>query len=82
MLVEIEKLVYGGTGFARVDGKATFVRGGVPGDLLEVSVVSDKRTFAEAKIERIVRPSPERTLPKCPVFGTCGGCPDYRFVRK
>ena len=74
MLVEIEKLVYGGTGFARVDGKATFVRGGVPGDLLEVSVVSDKRTFAEAKIERIVRPSPERTLPKCPVFGTCGAC--------
>lgn len=74
MLVEIEKLVYGGMGLARVDGKATFVRGGVPGDLLEVTVVSDKRTFAEAKIEKIIRPSPERTEAKCPVFGTCGAC--------
>ncbi len=74
MLVEIEKLIYGGLGFARVDGKATFVRGGIPGDLLEVTVVKDKRTFAEARIVRIIRPSPERTVPKCPVFGTCGGC--------
>lgn len=74
MLVEIEKLIYGGLGFARLDGKATFVRGGVPGDLLEVTVVKDKRTFAEARIERIIRPSPQRTAPKCPVFGICGGC--------
>ncbi len=74
MLVEIEKLIYGGMGFARVDGKAIFVRGGVPGDLLEVTVVKDKRTFAEARIERIIRPSSDRTAPKCPVFGACGGC--------
>jgi 23S rRNA (uracil1939-C5)-methyltransferase len=72
--VEIEKLVYGGMGFARVDGKATFVRGGVPGDLLEVTVVTDRRTLAEAKIERIIRPSPERAAPKCPIFETCGAC--------
>lgn len=74
MLVEIEKLIYGGMGFARVDGKATFVSGGVTGDLLEVTVVKDKRAFAEATIERIIRPSPERTVPTCPVFGKCGGC--------
>ncbi len=74
MLVEIEKLIYGGMGFTRVDGKATFVPGGVPGDLLEVSVVRDKRTFAEAKIERILRPSPERVASQCAVFGACGGC--------
>jgi 23S rRNA (uracil1939-C5)-methyltransferase len=74
LLVEIEKLIYGGMGFARVDGKALFVRGGVPGDLLEATVVRDKRTFAEAKIERIIRASPERTAPKCPFFGICGAC--------
>jgi 23S rRNA (uracil1939-C5)-methyltransferase len=74
LLVEIEKLIYGGMGFARVDGKATFVSGGVPGDLLEVTVVRDKRTFAEARIERIIRPSSDRTAHKCPVFGECGGC--------
>jgi 23S rRNA (uracil1939-C5)-methyltransferase len=74
LLVEIEKLIYGGLGFARVDGKATFVRGGIPGDLLDVTVVKDKRTFAEARIERIIRPSSDRTVPKCFVFGTCGGC--------
>ncbi len=74
MLVEIEKLIYGGMGFARVDGKATFVRGGVPGDILEVTLFKDKGTFAEAKIERIVKASPERTEPRCTVFGKCGGC--------
>jgi 23S rRNA (uracil1939-C5)-methyltransferase len=79
LLVKIEKLIYGGMGFGRVDGKAIFVSGGVPDDLLEVTVVSDKRTFAEAKIERIIKPSPERTGPKCTVFGKCGGCQWQHF---
>lgn len=74
LLVRIEKLVYGGMGLGRVDGKATFVEGGVPGDFLEVTAFRDRKTFAETRIETIITASPERTSPRCNVFGKCGGC--------
>jgi len=72
--IKIEKLVYGGSGIGRSQGKAIFVDGGVPGDLLDVEIINDKRDYAESKIDKIIKPSPERTEPLCPVFGICGGC--------
>ncbi len=74
MQVEIEKLTFGGAGIARAQGKAIFVRGGLPGEVLKIKLTKEKGSYAEAKIEEILRPSPERTEPLCPVFGECGGC--------
>jgi 23S rRNA (uracil1939-C5)-methyltransferase len=74
MQVRIEKLTFGGAGIGRVGGKAIFVRGGIPGEVLEVKITKEKGRYAEAGIEEILRPSSERTLPPCPVFGRCGGC--------
>jgi 23S rRNA (uracil1939-C5)-methyltransferase len=74
MQVEIEKLTFGGAGIARAQGKAIFVRGGLPGEVLKIKITKEKGSYAEAEIEEILRPSPERTEPLCPVFGECGGC--------
>ncbi len=74
MQVRIEKLTFGGAGIGRVGGKAIFIRGGIPGEVLEVKITKEKGRYAEAGIEEILRPSSERTLPPCPVFGRCGGC--------
>jgi 23S rRNA (uracil1939-C5)-methyltransferase len=74
MQVQIEKLTFGGAGIGRVGGKAIFIRGGIPGEVLEVKITKEKGRYAEAGIEEILRPSSERTLPPCPVFGRCGGC--------
>ena len=77
--VEIESLSFGGRGVARQDGKVLFVKGGIPKDVLDIKIVKDRGSYAEAVIEEIVVPSEERVMPPCPVFGMCGGCQHQDF---
>jgi 23S rRNA (uracil1939-C5)-methyltransferase len=72
--VTIEKLVYGGAGFAHHEGKVVFVPFSVPGDRLAVRKVEEKRSFIRAEIDRILKPGKGRVRPVCPYFGRCGGC--------
>lgn len=72
--IVIEKLVYGGSGFARHNGKVVFVPFSVPGDRLQVHSVEEKKTYARAAIDQILEPGNGRTDPQCPHFGRCGGC--------
>jgi len=77
--VEIEKLVSGGRGIARVDGLAVFVDRVVPGDEVRVKVVRRKKNYAEARIVDLLRPSAFRVKAPCSYSGTCGGCP-WQFI--
>ncbi|MCX7909293.1 MAG: 23S rRNA (uracil(1939)-C(5))-methyltransferase RlmD [Ignavibacteria bacterium] len=70
----VDTLAYEGKGVARAEGKVVFVRNGVPGDLLEVEIIKNKKNFAEGKILKILEPSPYRIDPICEHFGECGGC--------
>jgi 23S rRNA (uracil1939-C5)-methyltransferase len=45
-----------------------------PGDIVEARVVSKKRGNLLCQIDQIIYPSPERIVPTCIHFGTCGGC--------
>jgi len=70
----IEKLVYGGEGLGRHDGKVVFVPFAVPGDRLLVRPVEEKKTFVRAEIVRILKPAAARVAPACALFEKCGGC--------
>ncbi|HTA25050.1 MAG TPA: 23S rRNA (uracil(1939)-C(5))-methyltransferase RlmD [Terriglobales bacterium] len=76
----IEKLVYGGDGLARLPadengrGKAVFLPFVLEAEIVEASLLEQKRGFARARTDKIVQASPLRTAPKCPYFGECGGC--------
>jgi 23S rRNA (uracil1939-C5)-methyltransferase len=70
----IEKLVDGGAGLGRWEGRAVFVPGVCPGETVRVRIASVKKGYAEARLETILKPSPDRVPPPCPVFGKCGGC--------
>ncbi len=72
--VKIEKLVYGGAGIGRHQGKVVFVPFSAPGDQLQVRSVEEKKTFIRAEIVRILKPGSGRTTPVCPHFQRCGGC--------
>lgn len=72
--VEIEKIVAGGDGLARVDGRAVFVPFSAPGDRLVVQVDEKSRDFDRASIQRVVHGGPNRVTPRCGHFGVCGGC--------
>ena len=80
MQITIEKLVYGGDGLARLAadehgrGKAVFAPFVLEGEIIEASLVEEKRGFARAQAGTILRPSPQRVEPQCPYFRRCGGC--------
>ncbi len=80
MLLQIEKLVYGGDGLARLPadpngpGKTAFVPFVIPGEQVEASLVETRPGFVRAKPDEILSASPQRVEPACPYFGRCGGC--------
>ena len=74
MKVRIEKLVYGGAGLSRNDGKVMMTPFVLAGEDVEVRVVKAKKEFDEAAVTQILEPSPLRVDPNCRYFGTCGGC--------
>ena len=75
MIIKIEKVVYPGKALGRgEDGIATFIDGALAGETAEVLITKSKKTFKEAKLVKIITPAAERTAPKCPSFGKCGGC--------
>ena len=71
---EIVDMGFEGEGIAKPDGFTLFVKGGVTGDRARLRVLKANRRYGYAKIEQLLRPSPQRETPVCPVFGKCGGC--------
>lgn len=81
MQFTIEKLIYGGDGLARIPatgderrGKTIFVPYVLPGEVVEASVVEERKGYTRAALVEVLNPSPARVTPPCPHFGVCGGC--------
>ncbi len=55
-------------------GKAVFVPLVLPGELVEARIEEEHRSYARARMMRVLRPSAARQAPPCPYFGECGGC--------
>ncbi len=72
--VEIESLTHDGRGVARVDGKTVFVAGALPGERARIRYGKRHRNYDEARVEELLTRSADRIEPRCPHFGTCGGC--------
>src|SRR5512135_2215313 len=72
-IVRAEMPVYGGYVICR-DGKIVFIRGAIPGELVEIFIEEKKKDYSLATARHIIEPSPHRRKPPCPVFGACGGC--------
>ena len=70
----ITDLTNDGRGVARRDGKAVFVSGALPGERVMAEQTAKNRHFDEAKALEVLEASPDRVTPRCPHFGTCGGC--------
>ena len=58
--IEIEKIVFGGEGLGRVDGFTVFVPMSVPGDILEIEIISMKKSYARGLITKIIKAGKDR----------------------
>ena len=72
--IAIEATAAEGNGLAHVDGKVLFVKGGIPGDIVDVQVNKVRSGYSQGYIVHLVSPSPHRLVPFCQHFGECGGC--------
>lgn len=70
----IDDLAFGGEGVGRLDGYVVFVRGGLPGDRVRVTLTETRARYGRGVVASVVTPSPDRVEPPCPYFGRCGGC--------
>lgn len=72
--VDIAGLGHSGEGVGRYHDFTVFVPQALPGERVAVTVETVKPSYAKARLDRLVVPSPGRVPPPCPVYDTCGGC--------
>ncbi len=73
-VMDITDIGTDGAGIGRIDGYALFVKDTVPGDRIRVRAIKIKKSFGYGRLMEILKPSPDRVLPKCPAARQCGGC--------
>jgi len=78
--VEISDIAYGGRGLVRINGMAVFVDQAVPGDQVLIQIIRKKKNYAEARVMKLLKPSPDRIDPPCVYSGFCGGC-KWQFLQ-
>lgn len=86
MQVEIEKMGFDGVGIGHLDdarpqrcsnfgqGRVVFVKKTVPGDVVDIRIIDEKKDFVFGAVEKIIKPSAMRIDPPCKYFYHCGGC--------
>ncbi len=72
--LEIDSLTNLGKGVARHDDWVVFVSHALPGERVKARVFRNASNYSEADLVQVLRPSPDRIEPVCPLFGDCGGC--------
>ena len=70
----LDKWSHGGEGLAFEAHRPIFVPGGVPGDVVDAHIISEKKQYARALINKVLEPGPSRVEPPCPYYADCGGC--------
>lgn len=74
LTLEIVDMGNEGEGVARIEGYTLFVKDAITGDVIRGKVMKARKHFGYAKLLEILKPSPCRVEPACPVARQCGGC--------
>jgi len=79
----VERLVPGGEGFGRApDGRAAFIPGGLPGDRIRPTRLTEKKRMVRVEAFQLVEGGPERRADApCEYAARCGGC-DWMFLER
>jgi 23S rRNA (uracil1939-C5)-methyltransferase len=69
--LKIDKLVFGGQGLGRLEGKVVFAWNALPGETVNVEYTRNKKDYAEGVATEILQPSPDRQKPTEEHFLSC-----------
>lgn len=72
--VDIEKIVAGGDGLARHEGRVVFVPKTAPGERHRVETVQEKKDYVRAASLSCLEASVSRRAAPCTYYERCGGC--------
>src|SRR5258708_29013677 len=61
--LELADLAYGGDAVGRFQGRAVFVSGGLPGELVRAELPRERSYYARSTLLEGLRPSPDRVQP-------------------
>jgi 23S rRNA (uracil1939-C5)-methyltransferase len=87
-IVTIEKLVYGGDGLARQQGRVVLVPFVLPGERVAIAPERANASLLRGSLLHVLDAAPARISPRCEYFGNCGGCHyqqiayDYQLQQK
>jgi 23S rRNA (uracil1939-C5)-methyltransferase len=70
----VEDYAAEGKSLARVNGKVIFMENAIPGDIVDVKLIRNKKDWAEGLITHFHQFSEDRVPAFCSHFGVCGGC--------
>jgi tRNA/tmRNA/rRNA uracil-C5-methylase (TrmA/RlmC/RlmD family) len=77
--LRISDIAFGGEGVARLDEFVVFVPFVLVGEEVEAEITEVKKSFARARLVRVIAASPERVEALCRYFEKCGGC-QYQHI--
>ncbi len=72
--LEVTALAHDGRGIARDEGKTVFIEGALPGERVTLRQRHRGGDFDEARLDTLLRASPDRVEPRCAHYEVCGGC--------
>ena len=73
-MIEITSLDHNGRGLGKLNNKIVFVENCLPGEIVDLRIIKEKKNFIEAEVKNIIKKSKNRIDSPCPYFDTCGGC--------
>ncbi|MDR1366631.1 MAG: class I SAM-dependent RNA methyltransferase [Puniceicoccales bacterium] len=72
--LQIENITNLGFGIGRHNGWVVMVPNVAIGERIRCRIYRNHSNYSQADLVEILEPSSERVIPRCPLFGICGGC--------
>ena len=73
-MIEITSLDHNGRGIGRLNNKIVFVENALPGEIVNIAILKEKKNYIEASTSNFIKKSEKRRKSACPYFAECGGC--------
>ncbi|MDP2911819.1 MAG: methyltransferase domain-containing protein [Candidatus Omnitrophota bacterium] len=77
MEIKIEKIIYPGKSLGFSENKTILTNEGIPGEIVEVIPLEEKKNYIEAKTVKIITPSSARVTPACSHYQACS---PYQYI--